>query len=91
MHGGYRLRAAASTDALLSGQGVIQAVTLVGGSTAATVTLFDAFTQSGTALWELKAAVDGVASISFPAGLKVGIGISLTLAGTGAVAYVSLA
>lgn len=91
MHGGYRLRASASTDALLSGLGVIQTITLVGGSTASTLTIYDALTQAGTALWELKAAANEVATVEFPVGLKVGTGISVTLGGTGATAYIGLA
>lgn len=91
MHGGYRLRANTSTDALLSGSGVIQAVTLVAGSAASTATLYDAATQTGTPLWEAKAPANESASVSFPSGLKLGTGLSLTLAGTGAVAYVALA
>lgn len=91
MHGGYRLRASASSDALHQGLGVIQAVTLVGGSAASTLTLYDALTQTGAALWEVKAPANESASVVFPAGLRVATGISLTLAGTGALAYVALA
>ena len=91
MHGGYRLRADVSTDALFSGPGVIQAITLAAGSTAATATLYDAVTQTGTALWEVKAPADESVSITFPAGLRIGTGISITLTGTGAVAYTALA
>lgn len=91
MHGGFRLRANASTDALFSGLGVMQTITLVGGSTASTLTLYDALTQTGTPLWELKAAANEVATIDFPAGLRVGTGISATLGGTGALAYISIA
>lgn len=91
MHGGYRLRANASTDALLSQTGIIQSITLAGGSAASTLTLYDALTQTGTPLWEVKAAAGESATALFPAGLRVGTGISATLSGTGAVAYIAIA
>jgi hypothetical protein len=89
---GYPLRVAASADGVVSGPVIIQAVTLVAdAAAAASIKLFNASTQTGNPAWELSAPAGEAKSVAFPAGIRLDTALSVTLSGTGAVAYIALA
>ena len=67
-----------------SGTVEIGAVTLTGGSVAATLVLHDATDASNQAYPTIKAAIDTTVHIRFPGGLTFGAGLHAVPSGTGA-------
>lgn len=83
------IRIAASGNAVIPGRiNKIHSVVLVGGSADATLSLFDAATQTGTARLTMAVKAGDTRQIKFGGAFKTGV--SATLAGTGAVAYLML-
>ncbi len=83
-------KVSASADAVLAGIQNIKKIKLVAGSAAATLITFNGATQSGGTDMDKLAAVTGdTRETCFgEEGYHVEAGISMTISGTGAVAYV---
>ncbi len=80
-----------TTGTLLTGAGKIHYIVLVAGSDAATATIYDAVSATGTPIASLSAAATD--SIPFPLGSKylaVGTGIHVVLSGTAPFCYVGV-
>lgn len=73
-----------ATSALVkTGPGAVHAVTLSGGSDAATLILADATSGTTPALWAtIKAAANTTVTVFFPGGLGFGTGCYATITGT---------
>lgn len=81
----------ATTGTLLTGAGKIHYILLVAGADAATATIYDATSATGTPIASLSAAATD--SIPFPLGSKhlvVGTGIHIVLSGTAPFCYVGV-
>jgi len=80
----------ASADAVLAGNRNISKIVLNGGSAASTLTIFDGATQAapGIDVGKLSAVIGSTEELCFEGGQVFPNGISLTLVGAGAVAYI---
>jgi len=70
----------------------IRGVALVGGSAVSSAVIYDAATQAGTPIHTIAALVNDYKDTMFPndTGLQLRVGLSVTMAGAGAVLYVFL-
>lgn len=84
------LRVAANTDGVsLKPFTKIMGASLVAGIDAATALIFDAATQTGTAVLSLKALANDMSQpLAFDGGVPVRTGISVTLTGTSPILYI---
>lgn len=78
---GYKV--ISSSGAIKSGNGILYAITLTGGSDAATLTLYDELSGSGDQMVAtIKAATNTTVHLIFPGGIVFGIGCYATITGT---------
>ena len=83
MHGPFSSVVAAAGALGETGPGALYAVTLSGGSDAATLILSDAVSGATPALWAtIKAAAATTVTVEFPGGLGFGTGCYATITGT---------
>jgi len=80
----------ASGDAVLAGRTTISKIVLNGGSAASTLIIFDGATQAepGIDVGKLSAVIGDTKELCYDGGQVFPNGISLTLVGAGAVAYI---
>lgn len=81
----------ASADAVLAGRRVVNKIILNGGSAASTVIVFDGATQAspGIDIGKLSSVIGDTKELDFgDEGYAFENGLSLTIAGTGAVVYI---
>lgn len=79
----YTPKVLSASGQIKSQGGVLYAVTLTGGSDAATLVLYDEITGSGDQLWPtIKAGAAETVHLTFPGGLKFGVGCYATITGT---------
>ncbi len=79
----------ASGDAVLVNREIIKKIVLVGGSTVATLIIFSGATQAGgTDVGKIATVVGDTKELDYENGQIFSDGLSLTLSGTGAVAYI---
>lgn len=82
-------RIAADTNAALPAGTIIRGVSLMAGSDASSVKLYDAATVTGTDFFGMNALTSDNKYVPFPPlGKKVNTGVSVDITGTGAVAYI---
>lgn len=83
MGGPYQSTVLAASALVKTGPGVVYAVTLTGGSDAASVILYDNTTGSGTQVWAtVKAAAGATVHVDLPGGVVFGTGCYATITGT---------
>jgi hypothetical protein len=82
--------AAGSTTLLSTGKGTVNSIQLTAdGTNAATVTIYDEVTATGKVVAVLQIPATGVYNaVVFVNALRCDIGLTVVVAGTGAVAYV---
>ena len=82
------LRIAASANNVYAHPGArVLGAILVGGSDASSALIYDALTAAGTDRMSIKSVANDCRQIGFKTPLVFNTGISITLAGTGAVLY----
>lgn len=83
MRGPFNSLVTAASALIKTGPGVLHAVTLSGGSDAATLILYHEVAGAGDALWAtIKAAANTTVHVEFPGGLAFGVGLYAALTGT---------